>query len=122
MYSLSFQLAGVAAFVRDLETGVERELRRALLRVGDDTAAVARATHPYRNRTGRLEGSTEGYSVLYGSPWDGSLTGGVVAATPYASFVDAKPAFEFLGPAWRMYEPQADVVLEQALEAAGRER
>jgi hypothetical protein len=115
---IEFRLSGVREAVRDLEREIESSVEAALLRMGDDVASVAKATHPYQNRTGLLEKNTEGFSVLAGNFWRDSLEGGVIAATDYASFVDDRPEFAFLEPAWRLYEPQAEVRLDAALSLA----
>ncbi len=76
----------------------ERAADDALEYAAETTAAQARASHWYRNRTRNLEGSTQAIPGTVGSVWDDSLRTWVVASELYASYVDARSPI--LAPAY----------------------
>lgn len=111
-----------ATALDDLLDGVEGALdlgvRAGLARLGRMTADEARRDHPYADRTGRLTASTR--SGLVRGTLRAGLAVDVTATADHASYVDGRPRFAFLEPAWRRVEPEAEAILSAALaEAVG---
>jgi len=89
------------ALARAAEDGLDR--------AAELTAAQARASHPYQNRSGDLQASTQAVPVA-GFLYDDTLVSYAVASEPYAAYVEA--SHPFLGPA---YEAQAGRIEHEVL-------
>jgi hypothetical protein len=104
-----------------LAAALDGELAAALRRGLALVAAQARAAHTFQNRTGRLEGSILPGDVT-GSALDGDLRGTVVAATPYASYVEEGTsralAYPYLAPAFEATEAALSEALSQGMARA----
>ena len=118
--AITFRLTGVEAETERLGEAVEDQLTTAATMIALRAAAEARGDHPYQNRTGLLESSTQAVDAA-GSALDGTLRSGVLADTDYAEVVNGRPEFEFLQPAFDRIEHDADRMLDDALTRAARQ-
>lgn len=118
---MSAHFSGLAEALRELRQGVERATRATLEAHADRIAGIARADHPYQDRTGRLTRSLKRGRAT-GHALDGSLSVYVGAWTEYASFVEygtvrARP-YPYLEPAAVEAEPYLTLEADQAFRRA----
>lgn len=114
---ISFDLDSVLVASDRLRHALDDQVHEAMRLISEDVAEEARGQHAYENRTGDLEASTRAVDV-YGTFTLGTLVGGVTADTEYAEYVNERPGFEFLEPAYQRVEPQIDQMLQAAIEQA----
>jgi len=107
--------------LRALRSGVDDGLERAIRATSRAVRDEARRSHAYADRTGRLTRSIA-VRPTGGTFSRGTLEGGVVAAMPYASYVEdgtsRSRAFQYLGTAWVLQRDDAERRVQDALEAA----
>lgn len=115
----SFNIPEVERRLDRLGDAMDQALSEAVRLAGNRIAESARQTHPYTNRTGNLQASTQAIEPS-GSFRAGTLEGGVEATEFYAEFVDAMPDYEFLRPAYLYEREEVDQIFQQALEYAAR--
>lgn len=115
MIRFEFDLASVEAEVRDLTAQLDRAAAEGMTAVGEAVASAARDQHPYQNRTGDLEASTRA-EAPFGELSRGTLSVDVVADTDYAQYVDGRPGFEFLQPAFDRTSAEQDAAMQRALD------
>lgn len=123
MIRFEFDAAPWRAGLRALPAALDDELAVAVARGAEVVAFAARADHPYTDRTGRLTSSIRA-EAPHGRFTTDTLGTEVVAATPYASFVEmgtsrARP-YPYLGPAFASTGYRIEHHLHGALEAAVR--
>lgn len=106
--------------IAQMQAEVSAVMLPLMLDIGEHVAEEARAGHTYRNRTGRLERSTQ-----HGAASGNLRTGyrvDVVARRPYATYVDEGTSrnrpYPFLVPAWDRSEEWAQRLTERVLLAA----
>jgi hypothetical protein len=109
----------IADTARRLLDALDDELEAAVRRSTSAVAFAARADHPYTDRTHNLTRSTRDYAPR-GRASEGTLRGEVGAYMEYASFVEGKPRFAFLDPAFERSRDHFDQYRNDALEAAVR--
>lgn len=101
--------------------GVERGVWAGLDAAAELVAAQARAEHPYRNRSGDLEGGTRAQAAE-GDVWDDAARAEVNFTESYAPFVDAwarsKTGRGIFEDAWAKVERPAASAFEGALRGA----
>lgn len=102
---------GARSFLRFLDA----EMNDAMVQSGRGLAEEARASHSFQNQTGNLEESIRSLRVT-GRATDGTLTGGVEAVMPYASYVEAWS--EYLGTALVLRSDEIDRRRDDAVENA----
>lgn len=112
-------LLGLEAWVDELAAAVDDGADAGLAAASRLVADEARAGHTFANRSGDLEASIRPLDVA-GRARDGEVRGGVVADEEYASYVEERPGFAFLMPAWLAREADAALAVEAALERALR--
>jgi len=119
--SFTARFEGLDAFLSDLGEAVNEGTEAAVERHGDRVAGAARADHPYTDRTGDLTASLEGLPAM-GSALDGTLQGGTVAGTEYASYVEEgterSRAYPYLEPAATLTEPAFEQDADAQLQAS----
>lgn len=114
-----------------LERDVDEQLEHAFNETADRVVTMVKATHPWQNRTGQLEANTRKIAAV-GKATSGTLEGGVIMATPYATYLEGHPLYgpgigdgkwQSLNPAWATIRPswerQCQIALDLAVEAAG---
>lgn len=116
---LTVTFTGVESALAELERAFDEGAEDGVERGSALVAAEARSRHRFQNRTTHLERSIR-HLPPFGRASDGTLAGLVVAEEDYASFVDANPAYAFLGPAWAARQAEAARVMDLALERALR--
>jgi len=116
-FRISLDVGSVLDSADRLRHALDDQVFEAMRMISEDVAAEARQSHPYTNRTGDLEASTQAVDVN-GTFSLGTLVGGVSADTSYAEYVDGRPEFAFLEPAFQRVEPHVDQILESAILAA----
>ena len=99
----------------ELLLAIERATFEGLDEAARITAAAARARHPYQNRTGDLEASTQAVEAE-GDVWSDHAQSAVAATMPYAGFVNERRPF--LEPAWDAVSGTATHAFEVALARA----
>jgi hypothetical protein len=109
------RLRGLGAAIEDLTRRADRGADRGMARASRIVADAARREHEYENHTRNLERATQPAPVQ-GRLRDGNLTGGVVAAMGYGSYVDARKPF--LLPAFERAKDEAEAALGAALDDA----
>jgi hypothetical protein len=114
---ISFDVPSLERDIDRLRNTLDESMREGLAQVGEMVAASARAEHPYQNRTGDLEASTQAVPPI-GAFLASTLTGGVVATEEYADFVNDRPGYEFLEPAFERSMTGADIIVQSALDDA----
>ena len=112
-------VAPIADTARRLLDALDDELETAVRRSTSAVAFAARADHPYTDRTHSLTRSTRDYAPR-GRASEGTLRGEVGAYAGYASFVERRPRFAFLDPAFERSRDHFDQHRDDALEAAVR--
>lgn len=112
-----FDAADLGASTRALERALDDELEACVVRVSEDVEVAAKTLHGFVNRSGRLGAAISAVPPA-GSFLRGTLHGAVIAATPYAVFIESRPSLAFLGPAWTASEARAEQHLGDALERA----
>lgn len=117
---LRLDVSELSRAVRRVERGAMEALDDAVERASELVAFTARADHPYTDRTGDLTKYTEALPTRRLRD-QGAVEGGVIAGTPYASFVNRNPRFAFLEPALAQNEARIDQELDQILDAAMRD-
>lgn len=144
----SLDTASIEEATRDLADALDQEMSTAIEQCSELVAAEARNHHLYQNRTGDLQDATRAQGAA-GSFLAGSLSGGVVADTDYAQYVnghsddaaadgESSPVtaralsryfgggsstgsrFEFLQPACDRVEPQFEPIVQSAADRAAR--
>lgn len=95
-----------------LAEGVDHAVDAGLGQVGERVAQEARTNHPYQNRSGDLQASTQALEPS-GRATDGTARVDVVALEDYASYLEDRPEFAFLAPAFERLEPQLGALLDQ---------
>lgn len=115
MLRITSTLEGVDEAVEALADSLNDAVFRAMAEVGEEVAREARDQHPYQNRTGDLERSTQGQQPV-GRFMDGSLYVEVTADMPYGQFVAAK--MPFLEPALERAGHAVEALVEDALTVA----
>lgn len=114
---LTAHFVGVESAVAELERAFDDGAADGMERGSALVAAEARARHRFTNRTTNLERSIK-HMPPFGRASDGTLAGLVVAEEDYASYVEANPAYAFLGPAWAARQAEAARVMDLALQRA----
>lgn len=109
-------LTGLDAALDALARELGAEVPHGMEAAASVVAADAVAEHPYTDRTGTLTGSIHAEPVGFTSLADAEAR--VVAAAPYASYVDDREAFAFLEPSFRASEYQAVAALDASLQRA----
>lgn len=107
-----------AAFQK-LSSALNRGAETFLESVADRTATVARISHGYTTRTGRMEASTLPTGAS-GSFDKDTLQSATVGFTPYASFLESRRDLAFLRPAWEEVQSAVGWIAEQSFESAFR--
>lgn len=111
---ISAELQGLDAFDQ-LADALDEELVAVVERTAETAASIARADHPYTDRTGALTASLEALPATA----QGSIArGGVAAGTDYAEHVERRPGFAFLGPALDAAEAFAEEDLAASAQRA----
>ncbi len=100
-----------------LRHALNDQMEEAMRLISEDVADEARRGHTFQNRTGDLEASIQAIEPG-GTFMLGTLAGFVHAFEDYAEYVEEKPGFEFLEPAWERVEPHVDQILQLAIEQA----
>ena len=109
------------AAVAELEASLDEELRRGGVEAAGVVADAARASHPYTNRTGSLEGHTvpgrTSGSVRYGFSFR------VVGETRYGGYLEEGTRrlgqrFVFLRPAFERVQDRVAQTLEASMDRA----
>lgn len=118
--SIQLNLPAVLAKLDALEHATDEHANAGLDEVLERVALEARVTHPYTNRTGALEGETRARGID-GDFLRGDLSGEVRADTFYASYLEERPEYAFLEPAYQRIESQVDHMMDAALSAAARQ-
>lgn len=123
--SFRFNIPAIKRETQRLSRALDRQLEHAMLLAGEKIAESARQTHPYQNRTGNLEASTQAIEPT-GTFSEGTLEGGAHATMHYASYVDEMPDFAFMNPAYLFEREEVDEVfrhaIDQAIQVAGMGR
>lgn len=115
---LSATLQGLDAFDA-LADAMDAELVGIVERTAETAASIARADHPYTDRTNRLTQSIEALPAVRAP--DGVARGGVAAGEDYAEHVEKKPGYAYLEPALEASRPFAEEDLAAtAVQAARR--
>jgi hypothetical protein len=109
------RIRGLERALEDLTRRADAGAARGMERASKIVADAARAEHAYENHTRDLERATRPAPVQ-GRLRDGNLTGGVVAAMDYGSYVEARKPF--LRPAFERAKAEADAAMESALAGA----
>ncbi len=121
MFAIEFDVSPVRQALRVLRRRLDDHVERAVRRIGRDLRDEARASHAYRDRTGRLTASTRAEAPT-GSFLRDTLEGGVRATAPYARYVEEgttrSAAYQFLGTAWVLRREESEARVADALEAA----
>lgn len=115
----TIRLEGVEEEIRRLELALDEQLRPTMLRATEEVAQEAQNNHPYTNRSGDLEANTKA-GPADGRFMSGTLAGSVVADTDYAEYVDSRPGFEFLQPAFDRVQSRLDTIVQLGLDAAAK--
>lgn len=115
-FTIELDVGSVTRMVQALERAIPSHVEAGLSAILDRTAEQARASHPYTNRSGRLQQETQARGIE-GDFFRDNLTGEVRADTFYASFVEER-GFEFLAPAYERIGAEAESLMEQQLDAA----
>ncbi len=118
-FVVALDLSGLPAHIERLKSALDASMLEGLDQVAFHVAANARESHPYQNRTGDLESSTQP-DAAEGSFLLGTLRSGVVATESYAEHVDGNDAFAFLQPAFDREEHAGYATVQDALDAACR--
>jgi len=92
------------------------EIDAVVALISETIAEEARSNHPYQNRTGDLQASTQALEPT-GSFYSDTLLGEVVALEDYATYVEDK-GYQFLEPALEAKSSQIDRMLNDAIERA----
>lgn len=79
----------------DLEAALLEGIEDGVRRAAETIAFAARAEHPYTDRTTTLTNSIEAVEPTRSGD---EVRGAVVAEAPYASYLEARPEYAFLGP------------------------
>lgn len=90
---------------------------QAIDEVAEAVAIVARERHGYTNRSGDLEENTIATPHI-GAFFADTLRSAAVGFTEYASYVESKPLFAFMGPAVRAVMPRIPSIVETELVRA----
>ena len=116
MIAFEFDTHVLTASLRALPGHLDDTVQAAVERSAEAVADTARRDHPYMNRTGDLEASTEPDRAS-GAFTSDTLHCAVVAGMPYASYVEAR-GYAFLEPALQRNEARVAQEFFQAFEAA----
>lgn len=100
MFRARLDISGIEAMCGRLLDASDAEMEAFVERSGEKIAESAKQAHPFQNRTNTLEDSIDAIEPS-GRARDGSLLGGAHATAPYASFVNARPEFEFMHLGYR---------------------
>lgn len=119
MITFELDLSPWARSFRELGEALDDELEKAAREGALVVAFAAKADHAYTDRSGRLTRSIRAYAPR-GSFLRDTLRAEVLARAPYASYVEGRRAFAFLGPALERSEDRIEHHLHDALEAAVR--
>lgn len=117
MLRVSLAASEVDEWLGRLKDALDQQVRAALELTCSAVAEEARNNHPYTNRTGDLEAMTQPGGIA-GSFYDDTLIGDVSADMPYASFVNDRPEFAFLEPAFERSSGKIDRILADAIQRA----
>lgn len=116
MIAFELDTHALMASLRALPGHLDDTVQAAVERSAEAVADTARRDHPYMNRTGDLEASTEADRAS-GAFTSDTLHVAVVAGMPYASYVEAR-GYAFLEPALQVNEARVAQEFFQAVEAA----
>ena len=114
---IDVRITGLDESLASLMAALDGELADGMHRAAAVVAEEAASSHPYTNRTGDLEQRTVAGSVS-GRASDGEITAEVLGDTEYGEYVDRKPSFAFLEPAYQRAEAQVEATIEQAMQRA----
>lgn len=114
---IDVRVHGLEGALADLTASLDSELADGMHRAAEIVAEEAAREHPYQNRTGDLEQRTVAGRVS-GRASDGEVIAEVLGDTEYATYVEKKPGFAFLEPAYQRVEGQVESEIENALQLA----
>jgi hypothetical protein len=111
------EIRGVEETLREFSHDLDESVRRALQLIGANVAQTAQANHPWQNRTTALQTNTRDEQAE-GSFMADSLTLEVVGDTDYGEYLEEKPQWAYLTPAWESQESRTESDFDAAVQAA----
>ena len=103
--------------LHEFSDALDESVRRALQLIGANVAHTAQGSHPWQNQTGALQTNTRD------EPADGTFSADtlqleVVGDTDYGEYLEERPQWAYLMPAWEANEVYAEQDFDRAVQAA----